>query len=191
VVKAAYRLGWMYARGNGVPQDYVEAHTWLNIATARAFADEQRSYAQVRDGVAREMTGAQIAGAERRAREWLAVFESNDICKNATNRFRASLTFDAQGIEFESWIRQFVDQLNRNWMNPPCSSLESRSIYTLVVTKDGRTSRLDLRARSALPDFDDAVFRAFARWRPIPLPDLYPGESVPLVVTFFFNEPPP
>jgi TonB C terminal len=107
-----------------------------------------------------------------------------------TNRFRASLTFDAKGIEFESWIGQFVDQLNRNWVNPPCSSLEGRSIYTLLVTKDGRTSRLDLRARSALHDFDDAVFRAFARWRPIPLPDSYPAESVPLVVTFFFNETP-
>jgi hypothetical protein len=59
------------------------------------------------------------------------------------------------------------------------------------VAKDGRTSRLDLRARSALPNFEDAVFRAFARWNPIPLPASYPAESVQLTVTFFFNETPP
>ena len=76
-------------------------------------------------------------------------------------------------------------------MNPPCSSLEGRSIYALQVAKDGRTSRLDLRARSAFPDFDNAAFRAFARWIPIPLPGSYPAESVQLVVTFFFNETPP
>jgi hypothetical protein len=191
VVNAASRLGWMYAHGNGVPQDYVEAHKWLSIATARAFADEQQGRAQVRDGVAKEMTATQIAEAEARAREWLTLFESTNSCKDARNRFRVSLTFDPKGIEFGRWISQFVDQLNRNWVNPPCSSLEGRSIYTLQVARDGRTSRLDLQARSALPDFDDAVFRAFARWTPIPLPAPYPAESVQLVATFFFNETPP
>ena len=191
VVNAAYRLGWMYAHGNGVPKDYVEAHKWLSIATARSFADEQQGRAQVRDGVAKEMTAAQIAEAETRAREWLTLFESKNSCKDARNRFRVSLTFDPKGIEFGPWIRQFVDQLNRNWVNPPCSSLEGRSIYTLQVAKDGRTSRLDLREHSTFPDFDDAVFRAFARWTPIPLPASYPAESVQVVVTFFFNETPP
>ena len=191
VVNAAYRLGWMYSHGNGVPQDYVEAHKWIRIATTRAFADEQQGYAQVLDGVAKAMTAAQIAEAEARAREWLTLFSSTNTCKDARNRFRASLTFDTRGTEFGPWIRQFVDQLNRNWVNPPCSSLEGRAIYTLQVSRDGRTSRLDLRARSAFPDFDDAVFRAFARWTPIPLPASYPAESVPLVVTFFFNETPP
>jgi hypothetical protein len=190
VVNAAYRLGWMYAHGNGVPQDYVEAHKWLNIATGRAFADEQQRHAQVRDDVAKEMTAAQIAEAEARAREWLILFESKNTCKDTRTRFRASLTFDAKGIEFGPWIRQFVDQLNRNWVNPPCSSLEGRAIYTLQVAKDGRTSRLDLRARSAFPECEEAVFRTFARWNPIPLPASYPAESVQLVVTFFFNETP-
>jgi hypothetical protein len=191
VVNAAYRLGWMYSHGNGVPQDYVEAHKWLNIATVRAFADEQQGYAQVRDDVAKEMTAGQIAEAEARTRAWLTLFDAKNSCSDARNRFRASVTLDAKGIDFGLWIHQFVDQLNRNWVNPPCSSLEGRAIYTLQVAKDGRTSRLDLHARSALPNFEDAVFRAFARWNPIPLPASYPAESVQLIVTFFFNETPP
>jgi hypothetical protein len=181
----------MYSHGNGVPHDYVEAHKWLNIATVRAFADEQQGYAQVRDDVAKEMTAGQIAEAEARTRAWLTLFDTKNTCSDARNRFRASVTLDAKGIEFGLWIHQFVDQLNRNWVNPPCSSVESRAIYTLQVAKDGRTSRLDLDARSALPAFEDAVFRAFARWNPIPLPASYPAESVQLIVTFFFNETPP
>jgi hypothetical protein len=48
-----------------------------------------------------------------------------------------------------------------------------------------------LHARSALAAFEDAVFRAFARWNPIPLPASYPAASVQLTVTFFFNETAP
>lgn len=29
---AQYRLGTMYSNGQGVPQDYVQAHMWYNLA---------------------------------------------------------------------------------------------------------------------------------------------------------------
>ena len=159
VVNAAYRLGWMYSHGNGVPHDYVEAHKWLNIATVRAFADEQQGYAQARDDVAKEMTAGQIAEADARTRAWLTLFDSKNTCSDARNRFRASVTLDAKGIEFGLWIHQFVDQLNRNWVNPPCSSLEGRAIYTLQVAK--MAARV-VSTCTRVPRFQSSMRRSFA-----------------------------
>ena len=68
---AQFNLGWMYGQGQGVQQDYVRAHMWFNIAAAGAsdasFRDKSVKY---RDLVAAEMTPAQIAEAQRMAREW-------------------------------------------------------------------------------------------------------------------------
>ncbi|MGD0101512.1 MAG: hypothetical protein ABSC60_14285, partial [Acidobacteriota bacterium] len=63
-------LGLMYAEGHGVPQDYVEAHMWLNLAASRANGDLQQRSATGRDLVARLMTAKQIAEAQSLAREW-------------------------------------------------------------------------------------------------------------------------
>lgn len=59
-------LGAMYLDGDGVPQDYVLAHMWFNLAVAGGF----RSAVSSRDSVAAKMTTAQIAEAQRLAREW-------------------------------------------------------------------------------------------------------------------------
>ena len=75
VTEAQDSLGAMYYKGEGVPQDYVEAHKWRNLATSRVAGDTQRQYARSRDATAREMTPAQIAEAQRLAREWQATFE--------------------------------------------------------------------------------------------------------------------
>ncbi|MDA1306902.1 MAG: sel1 repeat family protein, partial [Acidobacteria bacterium] len=72
---AQYNLGAMYFKGEGVPQDYVEAHKWRNLAASRATGDEQKKYAETRDATAKAMTPAQIAEAQRLAREWQAAFE--------------------------------------------------------------------------------------------------------------------
>jgi uncharacterized protein len=60
-------LGDMYVNGHGVPQDYVLAHTWFNLAAATGVVD---SAAADRDMVAAKMTPAQIAEAQKLAREW-------------------------------------------------------------------------------------------------------------------------
>jgi TPR repeat protein len=56
----------MYANGQGVPQDFVVAHMWFNLAAARGNSDAQDN----RDRIAREMTPAQIVEAQRLASEW-------------------------------------------------------------------------------------------------------------------------
>ena len=64
-------LGVMYSKGRGVPQDYVQAHMWHNLAVSNLAAGVDRDKAvKYRDIVAAKMTPAQIAEAQRLAREW-------------------------------------------------------------------------------------------------------------------------
>ncbi len=58
-------LGRMYVAGQGVPQDYVLAHKWLNLAAA-----QKSTVTKERDLVAADMTREQIAEAQRLVREW-------------------------------------------------------------------------------------------------------------------------
>ena len=61
----------MYTVGQGVPQDYVQAHMWFNLAAARSSPGEVHDRAvQLRDALAERMTTAQVAEAQRLAREW-------------------------------------------------------------------------------------------------------------------------
>ena len=69
--KAQSNLGLMYCKGEGVAQDYVLAHMWLNLAASRLPPGEERDKAvRNRDEVARKMTRAQIDEARRLARQW-------------------------------------------------------------------------------------------------------------------------
>ena len=64
-------LGAMYANGRGVPQDYVQAHMWSKLAAAKLPPGEERDDAVMnRDVSAERMTPAQIAEAQKLAREW-------------------------------------------------------------------------------------------------------------------------
>ena len=64
-------LGFMYEKGRGVPQDYVQAHMWYNLAASRLLPGTKRDLAvKNRDLLAAKMTPAQIAEAQRLAREW-------------------------------------------------------------------------------------------------------------------------
>jgi TPR repeat protein len=74
VAEAQHNLGHMYRVGFGVPQDYVQAHMWFNLAASRFPASEKkknRAWAvKNRDNVASMMTPVQIAEAQRLARGW-------------------------------------------------------------------------------------------------------------------------
>jgi TPR repeat protein len=63
-------LGLMYHHGQVVPQDYVIAHVWFNLAAASGDNDNRKIAAELRDDVAKQMTPAQIAQAQKLAREW-------------------------------------------------------------------------------------------------------------------------
>jgi uncharacterized protein len=63
---AQYDLGIAYFKGLGVPQDYAIAYMWLNLGAAGGNKDA----AKFRDALTANMTPAQIAAAQRLAREW-------------------------------------------------------------------------------------------------------------------------
>jgi len=70
---AQYNLAVMYDTGRGVLQDYVMAHKWYNLAASHYAtweADIGGSAARSRDRLTTRMTPAQIAEAQKMAREW-------------------------------------------------------------------------------------------------------------------------
>jgi len=71
-VEAQQSLGSMYYVGVwGLPQDYVQAHLWFNVAASRApFAELRNKMIMLRDRVAAKMTSEQVAEAQQLAREW-------------------------------------------------------------------------------------------------------------------------
>ena len=64
--RAMLALGLAYVKGLGVPQDFVEAHKWLNLAAGRGNAEA----ADEREALAAKMTAEERAEAQRLARAW-------------------------------------------------------------------------------------------------------------------------
>jgi len=58
----------MYAKGQGVIQDYVMAHMWFNITSSNGYKDS----ANKRDVIARGISAEQRSEAHKLAREWVA-----------------------------------------------------------------------------------------------------------------------
>lgn len=69
---AQLNLGILYENGEGVSQDYVQAHMWMNLAVSHSRLPE---CAAARDRVAAKMSPSQIAEAQRLAREWKSTKE--------------------------------------------------------------------------------------------------------------------
>jgi len=59
-------LGIMYVKGQGVPQDYVQAYKWFELSAAHGYKDA----IQTRQVATERMTNEQIAEAQKLAREW-------------------------------------------------------------------------------------------------------------------------
>ncbi len=66
--QSQFNLGTMYDEGQGVPKDYVLAHMWMNLAAAKGVKEAVKG----RDLLEKLMTPAQLAEAQRLAREWKA-----------------------------------------------------------------------------------------------------------------------
>ena len=62
---AQSNIALMYAKGQGLPRDYVRAYMWSSLSAARGHQDGAKN----RDTVAKGMTAAQI-DQEQLTREW-------------------------------------------------------------------------------------------------------------------------
>lgn len=75
--RAQYEMGMMCSDGTGVPQDYLQAHIWFNLAASvLPFGPPdtpgpwREDAARARDRIAGKLTSAQIAEAQRLATAW-------------------------------------------------------------------------------------------------------------------------
>ncbi len=62
-----FELGMMYSVGRDAPIDLVSAHKWFNLAAVKGNTEAIR----LRREVAGQMSDAEIATAQRAARDWL------------------------------------------------------------------------------------------------------------------------
>ena len=62
-----FELGMMYSVGRDMPVDLIAAHKWLNLAAIKG----NREAARLRREIACQMSDAEIAAAQRAARDWL------------------------------------------------------------------------------------------------------------------------
>jgi TPR repeat protein len=67
--EACLAIGMKYCLGHGVAANNIEAHKWFNIAAMKG-SEKARSY---RLELAREMTAAEVAEAQRQARALLTI----------------------------------------------------------------------------------------------------------------------
>jgi TPR repeat protein len=63
-------LGLMYDKGHGVPQDFVLAYKWLNLAAARTSWRQRDYFLRLRNAVASKMSGEEISEGQRLALLW-------------------------------------------------------------------------------------------------------------------------
>jgi len=63
-------LGTMYAIGHGVPQDYVLAYKWFSLGDKHSQGREIEEAVSNRNVIKKMMTPAQVAEAQKLAREW-------------------------------------------------------------------------------------------------------------------------
>jgi uncharacterized protein len=63
---ALYNLANCHLRGEGVPQDFVQAYVWFDLALGQGYSGARRA----KDKVAERMTPSEIKEAERLTKEW-------------------------------------------------------------------------------------------------------------------------
>jgi peptidoglycan hydrolase-like protein with peptidoglycan-binding domain len=66
---AQFMLGYVYSKGYGTTQDYVQAHKWFNIAASQGDREARRA----RDKLTPFMSAQQISQAQEEAANWQAV----------------------------------------------------------------------------------------------------------------------
>ncbi len=69
-VPAQYNLGSMYETGESIPQDYVQAYMWYDIAAPQLCCEMLQHAIENRYRVGSLMNSTQVAEARRLAREW-------------------------------------------------------------------------------------------------------------------------
>jgi TPR repeat protein len=68
-------LGLLYSSGHGVPENYVQAYKWLNLAAAQASSTKRDFSYRIRDSVVAKMSPRQVAKAQALTIAWRPIPE--------------------------------------------------------------------------------------------------------------------
>ena len=74
--KAQFGLGVMYATGEGIPKDYIQAYAWVNIGAAQIGDEESGEFLET---IAEEMTASAITKAQNLSREYWEAYGPNRV----------------------------------------------------------------------------------------------------------------
>jgi peptidoglycan hydrolase-like protein with peptidoglycan-binding domain len=102
--RAQTLVGLMYRDGQAVPQDYVRAHQWLNLAAAAGQSDA----AKARDELAGRMEPGQIAEAQRMAAAWRP---TSDVASNAPGAGDMATSAGTDGVPNEPLTQTQISDL--------------------------------------------------------------------------------
>ena len=73
----------IYRDGLGIPQDYVTAYMWINIAISATTGKKNKEYQALRKKLAEKMTPEQIALGQDRSADWYKNFEDKPLADRA------------------------------------------------------------------------------------------------------------
>lgn len=145
-------LAVSYHTGTGVPQDYVQAHVWANLAASRGSARA----AKLREELAEKMTASQIEEAQKAASRW----RPTRVVTNAAPGGTAAPKRVATGSGFVIAAPGYV--LTNNHVVEQCAEVRSPAHKTTlrVVARDAKHDLALLEGD--LPGTQAAHFRASA-----------------------------
>jgi periplasmic protein TonB len=101
------------------------------------------------------------------------------------------LDFDPQGADFTAWVNHWKNEVYRNWIVPPSTTLggKGRVLISFTVERDGRISAISVLETSGTPALDRAAQNALLSSRLLDLPSDFGPARVTIQVRFIYNMP--
>jgi TonB family protein len=99
--------------------------------------------------------------------------------------------FQVRHYNIKPWARQAVDKIQLNWSVPLATAVgvEGRVGIVVVVEKDGRISKTEVRQSSGREALDQAALLAIRASTPLPgLPDDFPAQNIEVYFVFEYGE---
>ncbi len=94
------------------------------------------------------------------------------------------------GVDFGPWLRQFKDQVERNWLVPQAAmALKGHVVIQFAVLRNGTIVGLHVVQPSSIDAFTTSAANALKLSNPTAaLPSAYPADQAVITVTFHYNE---
>ena len=106
------------------------------------------------------------------------------------SRVLGGLTLDPEGADFTTWVRQWRDEVSRNWTAPQGAGTGIQGFVDVEfdVEQDGHVSSVRIVRSAGVPALDKAAENALRRSALPPLPAEFPAPRATMNVRFHYNE---